>query len=165
MPTTLVIVTIRPQRAFIIPRSTPRASRKDEVRFTSMTCAHSSSDIRMNRLSRVMPALLTRMSTDPIASAACFDSASTVAGSPRFAVTTCARSPRLSASSRSGASRVPDRATLAPAACNAEATAPPIPPEAPVISAVFPVRSNISASSCLEISRGSGAAPLPVLSP
>ncbi len=38
--------------------------------------------------------------------------------------------------------RVPESATVAPWPCSARAIAPPRPPEAPVTSAVFPVRSN-----------------------
>ena len=39
--------------------------------------------------------------------------------------------------------RVPDSATVAPCACSARAIAPPMPPVAPVTSAVLPVRSNM----------------------
>ena len=52
---------IRPWRAFIMPRSTPFASRKAGFRLVAMIASHSSSFMRSSRLSRVMPALLTRM--------------------------------------------------------------------------------------------------------
>ncbi len=105
---------IRPQRFFIMPRSTARLSRKTAVRFTLITCAHSSSDIRMNRLSRVTPALFTRMSSPPIASVAAFGSASTEAASERSQGVTCTREPSSPASASSGPVRVPDSATVAP---------------------------------------------------
>ena len=59
-----------------------------------------------------------------------------------------ARDCRVRPSGASSASaRVPDRTTVAPCACSAFAIAPPMPPEAPVTSAVLPVRSNIIVSS------------------
>ena len=42
--------------------------------------------------------------------------------------------------------RVPESATVAPCACSARAISPPMPPLAPVTSAVLPVRSNIMGS-------------------
>ena len=68
-----------------MPRSTPRDSRITLVRFTAITASQSASDIRMKSWSRVIPALLTRMSTCPSASAACFGSASTAAASRQVA--------------------------------------------------------------------------------
>ena len=48
-----------------MPRKMPRVSTNTEVRLTAITSSHSSSFMRMKRLSWVMPALLTRMSTWP----------------------------------------------------------------------------------------------------
>ncbi len=56
---------MRPPRAFIMPRSTPRDSRKTADRFVSTTAFQSSSFIRIASVSCVMPALLTRMSRRP----------------------------------------------------------------------------------------------------
>src|SRR3546814_9491142 len=53
---------IRPKRAFIIALAAARARRKLASRLMRMTSDHSSSFIRRIRLSRVTPALLTRMS-------------------------------------------------------------------------------------------------------
>ena len=76
-PTTEVIEMMRPQRFFIIGRSTARARRKVAVRFTRRTSSHSSSFIRIKRLSRVMPALEMRMSSPPMRPSAVFGSSST----------------------------------------------------------------------------------------
>ncbi len=56
---------MRPWRAFIMPRMTARDRRNTALRLVSMTASHSSSFMRRARLSRVMPALLTRMETAP----------------------------------------------------------------------------------------------------
>src|SRR5215471_8975733 len=50
------------------------------------------------------------------------------------------------ASCSSASCLVPDTATVAPRPCNARAIAPPMPPVAPVTSAVLPLRSNIKPS-------------------
>ena len=61
---------MRPHLAFIIERMADRQSSIDEVILTASTSSQSSSFIRMNRLSRVMPALFTRISTGPASSVA-----------------------------------------------------------------------------------------------
>ena len=66
------MLMIRPARAFIIGRATARVIQKGPARFVAMTASHSSSSIRISRLSRVMPALLTRMSIVPKAASAAF---------------------------------------------------------------------------------------------
>ena len=68
--TTDVTETIRPKRAFIIGLHAARISRNAASRLTWMTDANSSSFIRIVKLSRVIPALLTRMSSLPSASTA-----------------------------------------------------------------------------------------------
>ncbi len=54
-----------------MPFTAARDSRKAAVRLTAITVSHSSSFMRMNRLSRVTPALLTRMSSPSIADFGC----------------------------------------------------------------------------------------------
>jgi hypothetical protein len=56
-------------------------------------------------------------------------------------------SPHFPASVSSTSRRVPEIATVAPCVCKACAIALPMPPVAPVTSAVLPVRSNINISS------------------
>ncbi len=60
-PTTEPIWMMRPWRAFIMPRSTAFARRNTGFRLVAMMASHSSSFMRSSRLSRVMPALLTRI--------------------------------------------------------------------------------------------------------
>ena len=67
---------MRPERALIIGRAMARVIQNGPDRFVSMTASHSSSPIRMSRLSRVMPALFTRMCTDPRPSSAALTIAS-----------------------------------------------------------------------------------------
>src|SRR3546814_20234552 len=86
------------------------------------------------------------MSSCPVLASTAPIRASVCAGSPRLQVSTCARSPSSPASAVSASARVPLSTTVAPWPCRRRAMAPPIPPDAPVISAVFPVKSNIKAS-------------------
>ena len=79
---------MRPQRAFIIERSAERHNSMVAVILIEITSSHSSSFIRMARLSRVMPALFTRMLTAPVNSEALANRPSTSALSDRLAVTT-----------------------------------------------------------------------------
>ena len=129
-----------------MPRITARERRKVAVKLTSMTDCQSSSVRRIDNISRVNPALFTRTSMLPIASSARPIRPSTDSASERFAGVTCAFLPNSEANAERASSRVPDSAILAPAPWRARAIAPPIPPEAPVISADFPVRSNITIS-------------------
>src|SRR5262245_60310435 len=137
------MLMMRPARRLIMARTAARARRKPALRFMSSTACQSSSFIRMASMSRVMPALLTRMSILPVAVSAAAHSLSASATSPRLLTMTCVRSPRDFASSSSAAARVPVNTTTAPCACSARAMAPPMPPDAPVTSAALPVRSNI----------------------
>ncbi len=134
---------MRPNRRRIMVRTAARARRKVAVRLTASTSSQSSSLSWTNRLSRVIPAFATRMSSLPIASSAFGTSASTSAMSARLHGSTWVRSLSSPASASSASRRVPDSATVAPWPCNARAMAPPMPPVAPVTSAVLPVRSNI----------------------
>src|ERR1043166_1267642 len=137
---------IRPNRLRIINLVVARARRNVAVRLTLMTSSQSSSRNCTNRLSRVIPALATRISTCPIVASAAGTSASTSVASDRLQGSTWLRSPSSPASVSSTSRRVPDIATVAPCACSAFAIAPPIPPVAPVTRAVLPVRSNIPVS-------------------
>src|SRR3569623_715341 len=134
---------MRPKRLRIISLVAARASRKVAVRLMLMTSSQSSSRSCTKRLSRVMPALATRISSWPIAASAAGTSASTSSALDKLQGSTCTRSPSLAANSSSTAWRVPEIATVAPCACSACAIAPPMPPVAPVTSALLPVRSNI----------------------
>ncbi len=64
-----------------MPRITARVHRYVPFRFVASTSSNSTSFIRMRILSRVVPALLTRISTGPKASPTPFTSASTSAAS------------------------------------------------------------------------------------
>src|SRR5258708_23182714 len=64
-PTTEVALTMRPARAFLMPRRTARERRKTDFRLVAWMSSHSSSFMRARRLSRVAPALLTRIATAP----------------------------------------------------------------------------------------------------
>ena len=64
-PTTELIVTIDPARRFSIGRATARHAKNAPPRFVSMTARQSSSESFMIRLSRVIPALQTRMAIGP----------------------------------------------------------------------------------------------------
>ena len=68
---------IRPKRRRIMVRTAARASRNVAVRLTAITSSQASSLSCTSRLSRVMAALATRMSSLPIASSAFGTSAST----------------------------------------------------------------------------------------
>ena len=68
---------MRPWRRFIMPFTAARERRKADSRLTVSTVLQSSSFMRMNRPSRVTPALLTRMSSGPAAASASGTSFST----------------------------------------------------------------------------------------
>src|SRR5579863_10163975 len=139
---------MRPDLRFIMRFTAARLSLKAAVKLTARTVSHSSSFMRMKRLSRVRPALLTRMSRLPNAASAAGTSFSTCTGSARSQASTCTRSFNSAASVSSAAARVPEMATVAPWRCKARAIAPPMPPVAPVTNAVLPLRSNIWIQLC-----------------
>ncbi len=56
---------MRPKRAFSMPFDARFTTRNEPPRFVSTTLSNSSSDIRMSRVSRVMPAFATTTSTGP----------------------------------------------------------------------------------------------------
>src|SRR5258706_13066341 len=119
---------MRPQRAFTMPRITPRDSRNTARRLVAITSSHSSSFTRNARLSRAIPALLTRRATSSIS----FSSASQAASSRTsrtFPVPGTFLAPALVVA-------VPN--TLAPCFASSAAMAWPMPREAPVTRATFP---------------------------
>ncbi len=59
------MLMMRPLRAFIIPRSTAFDRRNTEARFVCSTASQSSCFMRSSSMSRVMPALLQRISIVP----------------------------------------------------------------------------------------------------
>ena len=108
--------------------------------------------MRTNSPSRVMPALLTRMSTPPqLALGRLGQPLLTRRGRQRSAGNTHRRARRVGGQCvqllRAGAVQAHRRA----GACRARAIASPMPPVAPVTSAFFPVRSNMSHSSPLMV--------------
>ena len=110
LPTTEPIVMIRPQRARTMPRRQARVTRNAPVRSVASTAAQSSSFIRIASVSRVMPALLTRISGRPSWSAITSSIAPTASGSATSAWIVALRRPSaaISAAAASAASR--DRA-------------------------------------------------------
>src|SRR4030081_774782 len=85
MPTMLAMLTMRPQRRLIIPRDAARMARNAPRRLASRTVSQSSSLMRNRMLSRVSPALFTRMSIWPNAFSTDSTSAVMDAGSPTSA--------------------------------------------------------------------------------
>ena len=142
---------IRPVLAFIMPRIAARHRLIDAVIFTSSTESQSSSFIRINNPSRVMPALLTRIDIGPASALAASTRPATASRSDKSTASAKARAPRSFCNASSFSARVPCSTTVAPCACRARATASPIPPLAPVTSAVLPVRSNINQSPFADI--------------
>ena len=149
-PTTLAIFTIRPQRFFSIGRSRACVSRNAPVRLVPSTSSQSPRFMAIISPSRVMPALLTRISTLPKRSSTAFAPAlieSSLATSSGIAA---ACPPKPSISATASASFVSLRAantTVAPARANSSAHARPIPCEAPVTSAIRPSKSAILSRS------------------
>ena len=134
---------MRPYRLRIMPLRQARARRKVAVRLTAMTVFHSSSFMRMNRLSFVTPALLTRMSTPPRAASA--------AGTQRLDGRRIGEiaGKHMDAGRQRGGEGV-QRIAAGAGQCDGRALAvqcaaiaSPMPPLAPVTRAVLPVRSNI----------------------
>src|SRR5687768_9067677 len=132
---------MRPERAFIMPRSTARESTKIERRLAACTSSHSSSFMRASRLSRVMPALFTRIATGPwsfcTASMKAPQAAASRTSSTRPAPFTPACAKALPMPS-APLSEVDVPTTVAPARASAMAMPSPMPREAPVTTATCP---------------------------
>ena len=104
------MLMIRPLRAFTIGRAMARVIQNGPDRFVAITASHSSALMRMSRLSRVIPALFTRMSMLPNSSRAAFTISSHASRpAPVSPCTTTARrpSPRISTRGRLGGVGVP----------------------------------------------------------
>ena len=141
------MLTMRPRRAFIMPRSTALLVRKTPDRLVSRIACQSSSFIRISSWSRVMPALFTRMPIGPTLPATSSSTASTEAGSATSSTRPtppCAarRAPMAAAP----ASLVAVPTTRAPRAASSSAMAAPMPRLAPVTSAISPLRGRV----CME---------------
>ena len=110
MPTTDAMLTIEPERAFIMTLAAARVIEKTPVRFVAMTASQSSSVMRTIRPSRVMPALLTRMSSAPYWATTLSTSAVHAAGSLTSACRAPARPPAatMASTTPSAASREPE---------------------------------------------------------
>src|SRR5688500_10704229 len=121
------MLMMRPQRAFIMPRITARDRRNTLRRLVAITSSKSSSFMRSARLSRVMPALFTRMATSP---------SSLMSASHCAALRTSSTRPFIFLAP---SSLVDVPTTLAPALRSSSAIASPMPREAPVTRASLPV--------------------------
>src|SRR5580658_713782 len=140
MPLTEVMLTILPQRARVIGRARCFVQWKQLVRLVAMTSFQSASLILKRRPSRVMPALLTRMSMSGISArsashalAIAAPSATSTASAralPPDCVIAAAAAPQESAD-------LDTQMTMTPLRASVSAIARPIPRPAPVTSAVL----------------------------
>ena len=129
----------QPERRLMNARANALVNKNAPFKFVSRTVSQSCSLIRTNKPSRVMPVLLTRMSTRPVsakifspASATALDSATSTACAQALrpkARTSLATFPEFSA--------VRETQTMsAPSAANFNAMARPMPRPAPVTTAI-----------------------------
>ena len=139
---------MRPARCRIIGFSTACVSENAAVRLVAITASQSSRFIRSIKPSLVIPALFTRMSSRPCRSNAPVTSASFDAASATSTVATSAFPPAFVISSTVAAAFCSRAAatTVAPCAASLVAIARPIPLDAPVTSATFPVRLIIAST-------------------
>ena len=125
--------------------------RKTALRLVSSTASHSSSFMRMARLSRVMPALFTRICSPPCSLTMLSISAST----PAASLTSRTRPVQLAKADSdcdtlaAPASLVAVPMTFRPRSARDKAIAAPIPREAPVTKATWP--SNLISLMLLRI--------------
>src|SRR5688572_25529488 len=154
------VLTTRPQARSRMPGSAACAQRKVPFRLTSSTASHCSSVIFAAIASRLIPALLMRMSRRPKASTAC----STMRSHSLFRVTSPATTSALAPALRISPATVSRPAafasliaTSAPSRAKRRAVAAPIPPAAPVTRATFP--DSLMRSPSL---KGGGAIPVEV---
>src|SRR3979411_1132537 len=133
------MLTMRPLRAFIMPRKTALDRRNTEARLVSRTASQSSSFMRNSKVSRVMPALLQRMPITPS-----FASMSSSAASIESGLTTSRTTPRPPCAARLALIRAAPSAvvavpmTRAPSRARRSAMAAPMPRVAPVTKAISP---------------------------
>ncbi len=122
---------MRPDRCFIIGRTTALEQLKAPLRLMLRIKSQSASLMRIIRLSRVVPALLTRMSTRPNSSMARSIMALALALSATSTLTAMACWPVLAVSSLAVASAFSScrsaTTTLAPCPARASAMARPMP--------------------------------------
>ena len=109
-PTTELTLTTRPKRCFIMVRAAVLQHRKAPFKLVARTASKSSSFIRITRSSRVMPALLTRMSMRPNSFTTPSSRAFTAAAS-----VTSARTPRAGLPRAAQAASVSRAAVVLPA--------------------------------------------------
>jgi hypothetical protein len=126
------MLMMRPQRAFIMPRITARDRRKTLRRLVSITSSQSASFMRSARLSRVMPALFTRMAMSPW----CFWMSST--NESHLAASRTSSTMPVPGTRLAPSSEVEVPITFAPCLPSSSAMAWPMPRDAPVTSATFP---------------------------
>src|SRR5262245_47768203 len=136
------MLMIRPRRARVMPRSADLQSRYSDVRSVSSTSCHSSSRMRSSRLSRVTPALFTRMRGSPARALTSSSTAVTPVES-RTSSTRPRSVPRRSQIAAAPASLVAVPNTRAPSCASRAAIAAPSPRDAPVTSAICPSSSGI----------------------
>ena len=126
-----------------MPRTAALASLKPADKLTSNTSCQSSSLMRINKLSRVRPALLTRISMRPSFSSTLATRFLTSSALVRLAVKTSTLSPSSALSLSIGSSRISVKAKVAPCLCKVRAILSPKPPAAPVMRATLSCNSNI----------------------
>ncbi len=135
-----------------MPRSTALESRYTDDRLVFKIASQSSGFIRSSRLSRVMPALLTRIPTAPSCASMSAIAASTLAGTATSS--TRPRPLRPAAASAAEMSAAPAAVVAVPSAvapwrASASRIARPMPREAPVTSATWPSTPKVAAVSLL----------------
>src|SRR5688572_4683569 len=136
---------MRPVLAFIIARSTARESVKTAFRLVDWISSHSSSFMRASRLSRVMPALCTRIDTGPKSFWTPSTTATHCAGSRTSRTRPAPRAPSSATERETDSapfSEVDVPTTVAPALASAARMPSPIPREAPVTSATCPLNTS-----------------------
>ena len=141
------MLMIRPLRLRIITSDAARVNRNTLRRLVAMTASQSSSLIRGMSVSLVMPALLTTISSRPHFSARSSTSLLTAALSVTSHGCTSAVPPAAaiaSAVSFSLSALRATQATFAPAPASRSAIALPMPREAPVTIAVWPLKINLN---------------------
>src|SRR4029077_3189425 len=137
---------ILPARCFSIAPSACWTHRCAPVKFVRSTASQSSSFMRSAKVSRVIAALFTRMSSRPNFASASWNPVFTCAASATSIGTTSALPPAASISATSNEIFSVLRAaaaTFAPASASARAVARPIPCDAPVTKATLYFSENI----------------------
>ena len=138
------MLMIRPYRWPIMIRVAPRQNRKQLVKFAAMISSHCMSVILGSNVSRVIPALLTIMSSRLYSVSICSNSFSIDSRSVTSHAMATASPPAAWICETVSASLSALRATqstLAPFSPSRTATVCPNPCEAPVTSAIWPERS------------------------